>query len=229
MDLATYYRQLPSEGGLVSACHMALGTADLRGKRILDVGCRRGKGAYQLSEAAGPEGFVLGVDWRPAFVEQAQEGVKAALARSGLLVCNLAFRVAYPENLRDAGIEDGSFDVAYLNNGVTLLCDPVEALRECARALTPDGVLLLEAVVTDTPQGAALRQQARAAGSSVGAALTEEDMRTWLCDAGFSEVAVAECVEVDPARDNFEPDARPGSEPARFFALTFQARKACES
>lgn len=229
MDLATYYRQLPAEGGLVSACHMALGTADLKGKRILDVGCRRGKGAYQLSEAAGPEGFVLGVDWRPAFVEQAQEGVKAALARSGLLVCNLAFRVAYPEDLRDAGIEDGSFDVAYLNNGVTLLCDPVEALRECARALTSEGMLLLEAVVTDTPQEAALREQARAAGSSVGAALTEEDMRAWLRAAGFSEVAVAERVEVDPARDNFEPSAYPGSEPARFFALTFQARKARES
>lgn len=229
MDLAAYYRQLPAEGGLVSACHMALGTADLKGKRILDVGCRRGKGAYKLSEAAGPEGFVMGIDWRPAFVEQAQEGVKAALARSGLLACNLAFRTAYPEDLRDAGIEDGSFDVVYLNNGVTLLCDPVEALRECARALTPEGMLLLEAVVTDTPQEASLREQARVAGSSVGAALTEEGMREWLCAAGFPEAAVVERAEVDPARDGFEPDARPSSEPARFFALTFQATKKRES
>lgn len=228
MDRASYYQQLPAEGGLVSACHMALSNADLKGKRILDVGCRRGKGAYKLSEAAGPEGFVMGIDWRPAFVEQAQEGVKAALARSGLLVCNLAFRTAYPEDLRGADIEDGSFDVAYLNNGVTLLHDPVEALRECARVLTPDGMLILETVVTDTPQEAALREQARAAGSSVGAALTEEDMQEWLRAAGFSEAVAVERVEVDPARDGIEPDGHPDSEPARFFALTFQAKKASE-
>lgn len=225
MDRASYYQQLPAEGGLVSACHMALSNADLKGKRILDVGCRRGKGAYKLSEKAGPEGFVLGVDWRPAFVEQARKGVKAALARSGLLVCNLAFRTAYPEDLRGGGIEDGSFDIAYLNNGVTLLYDPVEALRECARVLTSEGMLILEAVVTDTPQEAAQREQARAAGSSVGAALTEENMRAWLCAAGFAEITVAERIEVDPARDGIKPDSCPDSEAAPFFALTFQATK----
>lgn len=221
MDRASYYQQLPTEGGLVSACHMALANTDLAGKRILDIGCRRGKGAYKLSELTGPEGFVLGIDWRPAFVAQAQEGVKDALTRSGLLACNLAFRTAYPENLRDAGIEDSSFDVVYLNNGIALLHDPIEALRECARALTPEGLLILEAVVAEKSHAPAAIEAARAVGSSIGAACTEPDLFAWLAAAGFDTPTLVERHEVDPTVDNLDPATYPG----RFFALTFQARK----
>lgn len=221
MDRASYYRQLPTEGGLVSACHMALANTNLAGKRILDIGCRRGKGAYKLSELAGSEGFVLGIDWRAPFVAQAQEGITAALARSGLSESNLAFRTAYPENLRDANIEDGFFDVVYLNNGITLLYDPLETLRECARALTPKGLLILEAVVAEEPHDTAAIEAARAAGSSIGAACTESELLAWLAAAGFDQPAVVERVQVDPAVDNLDPAAYPG----RFFALTLQVRK----
>lgn len=221
MDRASYYQQLPAEGGLVSACHMALANTDLAGKRILDVGCRRGKGAYKLSELAGPQGFVLGIDWRPAFVTQAQEGMAAALDRSGLSESNLAFRTAYPENLRDADIEDGSFDVVYLNNGITLLYDPLEALRECARALTQEGLLILEAVVAGEPHDTAAIEAARAAGSSIGAARTESELLAWLAATGFDQPTVVERIPVEPTVDNLDPAAYPG----RFFALTLQARK----
>ena len=221
MDRASYYQQLPAEGGLVSACRMALANTDLAGKRILDIGCRRGKGAYKLSELAGPEGFVLGIDWRAPFVAQAQEGITAALNRSGLSESNLAFRTAYPENLRDANIEDGSFDAVYLNNGITLLYDPLEALRECARALTPEGLLILEAVVSEEPHDTAAIEAARIAGSSIGAACTEPKLLAWLAAAGFDKPAVIERVQVDPTVDNLDPAAYPG----RFFALTLQARK----
>ncbi|MDE8701733.1 class I SAM-dependent methyltransferase [Adlercreutzia equolifaciens] len=221
MDRASYYQQLPAEGGLVSACRMALTNTDLAGKRILDIGCRRGKGAYKLSELAGPEGFVLGIDWREAFVTQAQEGVAAALARSGLSESNLAFRTAYPEDLRNAGIEDGSFDAVYLNNGITLLYDPIEALRECARALTPGGLLILEAVVSEEPHDTAAIEAARAAGSSIGAACAELELLAWLVTAGFDQSTVVERIPVDPSVDNLDPAAYPG----RFFALTLQARK----
>lgn len=221
MDRASYYQQLPAEGGLVSACHMALTNTDLAGKRILDIGCRRGKGAYKLSELAGPEGFVLGIDWRAPFVAQAQEGITAALDRSGLSESNLAFRTAYPENLRDADIEDGSFDAVYLNNSITLLYDPIEALRECARALTPEGLLILEAVVAEEPHDTAAIEAARAAGSSIGASCTESELLVWLAAAGFDQPAVIERIPVDPSVDNLDPAAYPG----HFFALTLQARR----
>lgn len=221
MDRASYYQQLPAEGGFVSACHMALTNTDLTGKRILDIGCRRGKGVYKLSEIAGPEGFVLGIDWREAFVVQAQEGTAAALARSGLSESNLAFRTAYPEDLRDAGIEDGSFDVVYLNNGIALLHNPLEALRECARALAPEGLLILEAVVSEEPHSAAAIEAARAAGSSIGAACTELELLASLAAAGFDQPTVVERIPVDPTVDNLDPATYPG----RFFALTLQARK----
>ena len=147
-----HYAALPREGGFASRCAMALGGVDWAGKHVLDVGCRRGKGAYKLSERVGADGLVVGVDWSPMFVEAAREGVAAALARSGLTASNLEFRQGYPEDLAAAGIADGSQDVVYLNNGFAHFADPAQALRECFRALAPGGLLVLE-VVTTTADG----------------------------------------------------------------------------
>lgn len=36
--------------------------ADIEGKRVLDVCCRKGKGAFALADAVGPSGYVIGVD-----------------------------------------------------------------------------------------------------------------------------------------------------------------------
>ncbi len=76
-ELEAYYAALPREGGLVAQCRMALEGVDLAGKRVLDVGCRRGKGVFKLSEQVGADGYVVGVDWRPDFVDTARKAASA--------------------------------------------------------------------------------------------------------------------------------------------------------
>lgn len=204
MNLEAYYAQLPREGGFVSKCRMALTDTSLEGKRVLDVGCRRGKGVFKLSDRVGAAGHVTGVDWRPEFLEEAREGAARALERSGLTESNMDFRAAFPEDLRATGIEDGSYDVVYVNNGITLFADPARAVREFARALVPGGMLILETVVRNDGEEdepaltAADIEAARAAGNSVEAARTITETLAWLEAAGFGEPTVAESFPVAP-------------------------------
>ena len=79
-DISTlehYYGQLPVEGGLDARCDMQLANSP-RSRRVIDLGCRRGKGVYKLAEMVGPKGLAVGVDWRVDFVEAAKAGVEHA-------------------------------------------------------------------------------------------------------------------------------------------------------
>ena len=77
-ELQQYYAELACDGGFEARCHMELPERSLVGARIVNVGCRRGKGTYKLSEQVGEGGFVVGVDWNEAFVEAARAGAAAS-------------------------------------------------------------------------------------------------------------------------------------------------------
>ncbi|HJI11995.1 MAG TPA: class I SAM-dependent methyltransferase [Adlercreutzia equolifaciens] len=192
--LRRHYESLSCEGGFESRCHMELPERSLVGARIVNVGCRRGKGTYKLSEQVGEGGFVVGVDWNEAFVEAARADVPRALERSGFTRCNMAFRVGFPEDLAAAGIEDGWADFVYLNSSLSLFASPSRALEECCRVLAPGGVLLAEVPVA-VPGGAdraAVVAAARALPNAVQAAPTFEELFAWLAAAGFAEPVVGD-------------------------------------
>ena len=70
--LQRHYENLACEGGFEARCHMELPERSLVGARVVNVGCRRGKGTYKLSEQVGESGFVIGADWSEEFVEAAR-------------------------------------------------------------------------------------------------------------------------------------------------------------
>ena len=51
--LQRHYENLACEGGFEARCHMELPERSLVGARVVNVGCRRGKGTYKLSEQVG--------------------------------------------------------------------------------------------------------------------------------------------------------------------------------
>ncbi|MEI3547488.1 MAG: methyltransferase domain-containing protein [Adlercreutzia sp.] len=196
---------LPARAASRRAAIWSCRRRSLVGARVVNVGCRCGKGTYKLSEQVGADGFVVGVDWSEAFVEAARAGVLKALDRSGLSRCNMAFRIGFPEDLAAAGIEEGWADFVYLNSSLSLFAAPARALRECCRVLVPGGVLLAEVPVA-VPGGAELAaadgcscavsrghrrrrdgaRAARALPNAVQAAPTFEELLAWLAAAGFS-------------------------------------------
>lgn len=54
-ELRQYYDGLVCEGGIEARCHMELPGRSLVGARVVNVGCRCGKGTYKLSEQVGAD------------------------------------------------------------------------------------------------------------------------------------------------------------------------------
>lgn len=104
---------------------------------MLDVACRRGKGCFKFSAKVGGTGRVIGVDWSPSYIAEAIEDSERAWRKNNLKANNMDFKVAYPEDLMEAGIGEGTVDVVYINNVMTLLYDQGKALEEFYRVLKP--------------------------------------------------------------------------------------------
>ena len=97
--LRDHYAALASDEGFVAFCRMTLPSEELEGKRILDLGCRKGQGVFKLSSLAGSEGSVVGVEWDETMLEQARAAAPGAIEKNGFSEPNLEFRFAYPDDL----------------------------------------------------------------------------------------------------------------------------------
>lgn len=226
--LRAHYSGKQFEYGFASMCKMVLPVAELKGKRILDICCRRGRGVYKLSGMAGDKGSALGIDWNRAYIEEAKDGMARAWRDSGLSRNNMEFRVAYPEDLIAAGIGTATMDAVYVNSVVTLFYDQAAALREFGRVLKPGGLLVLETVFADRPRSEGVVARARELGNSIQAALTKEENCAMLAAAGFGEPQVVESYEV-PVNRGYKAgsvvEVAPGDEDVRYEAVTLYVRK----
>ena len=227
-ELAAYYGGKQFEYGFTSVCKMLLPVSDLKGKKVLDICCRRGRGVYKLSAMVGNKGTAIGVDWSRSYIEEAKDGANRAWHDSGLAGNNMEFRVAYPEDLISAGFGTATMDVVYINNVMTLLYDQEQALREFGRVLKRGGLLILETIFADRERDENVVAQARAVGNSVQAARTQEENYAWLEAAGFPDPSIEEEYEVDAARGykaDSVYDTVSGDEDVRYKAVSIFAIK----
>ena len=103
------------------------------GMRVLDIGCGPGSITIGLARYVSPA-EVVGID-------QAQEALDAAVRLAAdESVSNVSFRQA---DVYDLPFEDASFEVVYGHQIVQHLADPVAALTEARRVLTPGGYVAL--------------------------------------------------------------------------------------
>lgn len=196
MELVRYYSGKQFEWGFAAMSKMTLEADDLKGKTVLDVCCRRGKGVFKFSARCGANGHVTGVDWTPSYIEDAKNAMDRAWRQNGLKSNNMDFRLAFPEDLIGAGFGDETFDVVYINNVMTLLYDQEKALQEFARVLKPGGLLIMETVFADFPRDEAIVEAARHIGNSIQAARTKEENYYWLEQAGFGEPEIRNSYKV---------------------------------
>ncbi|MEE0303280.1 class I SAM-dependent methyltransferase [Senegalimassilia anaerobia] len=136
----SYYAALSPAAGFQGRCAMSI-PADIEGKRVLDVCCRKGKGAFALADAVGPSGYVIGVDPDTDNVAAACAAAPKNHRAGSSWERHLRFSLAIPENLSQACIEDASFDLVYINSVLNLAWSLPVALAEFARVLAPGGRL----------------------------------------------------------------------------------------
>lgn len=101
------------------------------GGRCIDIGCGFGDTTRRLAELVGPDGFALGSDSSPRFVEDA----RAEAAEAG--VSNVEFETA---DAQTAGW-DPTYDYAFSRMGTQFFAAPVPAMRAIRGALKPGGEL----------------------------------------------------------------------------------------
>lgn len=194
-ELAAYYEKLPVNGGFDSVCDMHIQfPEELGGREVLDLGCRRGKGVYNLASRVGEGGRSVGVDWRKDLLDTAREGEAHALSKCPFDQSNMSFVLAFPEKIDEAGLEESSFDVVYTNSMLNLMRDPVEALRQVIRVLKPGGLFACRTVLSAMPRDAAVVEKAREIGNAVQAAPHRRTFAAWLGSAGF-DMARFDCVD----------------------------------
>ncbi len=135
-----YYAALAPAAGFQGRCAMSI-PADIEGKRVLDVCCRKGKGAFALADAVGPSGFVVGVDPDPDNIAAACAAAPGNHWAGAFWERCLRFSQAIPENLFSDRIGDRAFDLVYINSVMNLVWSLPASLAEFARVLAPGGRL----------------------------------------------------------------------------------------
>ncbi|MGN6558628.1 MAG: class I SAM-dependent methyltransferase [Solirubrobacterales bacterium] len=123
-------------GASGEATRWMLKVADLRpGQEVLELACGAGRVGLQAARRVGPDGTVLCSDFSQAMVDAVAERVER------LGVPNVSTRVLNAEQLELS--DEERFDVVLCRFGYMLMADQAQALRESARALRPDGRLVL--------------------------------------------------------------------------------------
>ena len=210
MDNATralaqaHYAQVGSKGGYAGRCAMQV-PEGLEGLRVLDVCCRKGKGAYELSDHTGQAGYVLGVDPEETCIEKAAERAPENHWAGANWQRYMGFSRAMPEDLSQAGVCDASFDLVYVNSALNAVWSLPVALREFARVLREDGRLwVADAVFAEQPLNSDVREAFRGSGNVFASALTVGAFRDACLAAGFTRVSFSSAQPVCP--DGFDAD-----------------------
>jgi len=205
--------------------------AQLKGCRVLDLGCGTGRDVYLLSKLVGSQGHVIGVDMTEDQLDVAQRHCDAQMKVFGYAKPNVSFKHGLIEDLRAVGIEDNSVDVAVSNCVINLSTDKEQVFKEIYRVLKPGGELYFSDVFSDRRIPAHLGEHRVLIGECLGGALYVEDFRRLMEKVGFIDHRVVSQAPIelkDPELERLAGAIRFNSLTVRAFKLTDTLEDRCE-
>ena len=174
---------LPVEAVLASlGCGNPTALAELKaGETVLDLGSGGGIDVLLSAKRVGPTGKAYGLDMTDEMLDLARSNLK----KSGLT--NVEFLRGEIENIPLPG---NSVDVIISNCVINLSADKDRVLKEAFRVLKPGGRFAVSDVVVRGEVPDALRRNMELWVGCIAGALEEQEYRTKLAAAGFSNVAL---------------------------------------
>lgn len=169
-------------------CGNPLAIASLHpGDAVLDLGSGGGLDLLLASKQVGDGGYVYGVDMTDPMI---------ALARRNIAEAGAANVEVLKGDIEALPLPDRSIDVVISNCVINLTPDKARALREAWRVLRPGGRLAITDVVIDgtrddLPVGEGQLRAALSWAGCIAGALTSDEYRTLLHDAGFADIELA--------------------------------------
>ncbi|HWQ11754.1 MAG TPA: arsenite methyltransferase [Roseiflexaceae bacterium] len=168
-------------------CGNPIALASLKpGEVVLDLGSGGGLDVLLASQRVGPTGYAYGLDMTDEMLAVARRNAEQAGAT------NVAFLKG---DIEAIPLPDASVDVIISNCVINLSPDKGQVLAEAYRVLKPGGRLAVSDIVIDGDlSGLPVSEtEVRAALSWAGCiagALTREQYRALLADAGFTDITV---------------------------------------
>lgn len=155
---------------------------DLRGRRVLDVGCGSGYHCWRMLGAGASE--VIGIDPTPLFVVQFH-ALQKYLQQDNIWVLPLGIEHVPPK------LE--AFDTVFSMGILYHRRSPFDHLRELKQCLRPGGELVLETLVIEGPKGMTLVPEGRYARmGNVWFLPTVETLLSWLLKVGYKAPKVVD-------------------------------------
>jgi SAM-dependent methyltransferase len=185
---AILYEDSQAEGATATAIAASLGcgvptaVADLHeGETVLDLGSGGGADVLISARRVGATGKAIGLDMTDEMLELARANAAEASVE------NVEFIKGYIE---DIPLAEGSVDVVVSNCVLNLSGDKPKVLAEAARVLKPGGRFAISDVIASPDMDGATKADMEQWTGCIAGALTEDEFRAALADAGLVDVEV---------------------------------------
>jgi arsenite methyltransferase len=195
--------------------------AQLKGRRILDLGSGSGRDAYILAQLAGPGGEVVGVDMTEEQLATARSHIDWHAQRFGFENSNVRFVRGYIEQLGALGLEPNSFDVIISNCVINLSIDKPAVLKGAFDLLKPGGEMYFSDVYSDRRLPASVSADPVLIGECLGGALYWNDFLPMAKQNGFLDPRLVTSRPLDITDDELK--AKLGN--ANFYSATYRLFK----
>jgi SAM-dependent methyltransferase len=179
---------IPAQANMGLSCGNPTATAKLRpGEVVVDLGCGGGLDVFLAAEKVGPSGKAIGIDMTPEMLALARKN--AAVGRNGVPYANVEFHEAMIDALP---LADSTVDCVVSNCVINLASDKSRVFREIARVLKPRGRLAVSDIALKRPLPEELRDDLMAYVGCIAGAISIEDYRRGLMEAGFESVEIVD-------------------------------------
>jgi ubiquinone/menaquinone biosynthesis C-methylase UbiE len=179
---------IPAEANMGLSCGNPTAIAHLRaGETVVDLGSGGGLDVFLAAEKVGPEGRAIGIDMTPEMVDLARRN--AGKRQAAGAPANVEFHLAPIDALP---LADSSVDCVISNCVINLAPDKQAVFREIARVLKPGGRLAVSDIALKQPLPAELGDDIMAYVGCIAGAISIEDYRQGLVEAGFTNVEVVD-------------------------------------
>ena len=151
------------------------------GMTVIDLGSGPGHDLMIAARYAGPEGRAIGVDFTDEMIVEAENAAR----KDGLTNVELV-----KASIEDIPLPDGIADIIISNCVINLASDKANVFKEAYRLLKPDGLLLDADVIAEKPLTDDIKSNKELWCSCVGGALTIEEHKQVLEEAGFTNIKI---------------------------------------
>jgi len=179
-DLAS----IPAGANMGLSCGNPTAIAHLReGETVVDLGSGGGLDVFLAATKVGSLGRAIGIDMTPEMIELARRNA----AKLEGAASNIEFHQATIDNIP---LSDGAVDCVISNCVINLAPDKKAVFHEIARVLKPGGRLAVSDIALKRPLPPEISGDLSAYVGCIAGAVTVDEYRHGLLEAGFGEVMI---------------------------------------